>query len=181
MIEQIIWVEVFNLKFNERYLGLYLDKLKSRKRWIYIFSLIFTSGGLLGSVQCDAAPLIGIALTFAIQVFSVLQEHVVMSDSDLAKVMDLRMLFVNSFNKFEKLYLRQWYKKLTDDEAINEFYEIRSEFSDIHRLYNELHLPPRKKMALKAAMDAKRYLSDYFNLSEEVVEEASKAKQVRSF
>ena len=175
MIDNVIWSEVFYLKFYERYLNLYLDLLKNRRKWVHVLSLAFSSGGLLSSVQWDIAPLIGISITAAIQIFSILQEHVIMSQADLSRVIDLRILCIYAFNKFEKLYLKYRCNKMTEDESIDEFYAIRQEFIDIHKLFNALHLPPRKKLGKKAAMDSIVYLRDYFKLTDSVVSEAAAA------
>ena len=176
MIDSMIWAEVHRLKYTERYVDLYLDVLKCRRKWIHILSLVFASGGLLGSVQWDMAPLIGIAITAAIQIFSILQEHVIMPNADLAKVMDVRILCVQSCNKFEKLFLKFRCKLLTEEDAINEFYHIRSEFYDIQKLFNVLHLPQRKKTSNIAAKDANQYLTNFFNLSASEVAGAAKVE-----
>ena len=95
-----------------------------------------------------------------------------MSNADLAKVMDLRNLCIHSFNSFEKLFLKLQYKKLTEEESVEEFYNIRSEMIEIHKLFNVLDLPIYKKMNVKAAKQARIYLKDHFNLSDQAVVEA---------
>ena len=180
MIDGIVWAEVYRMKSDERYLDLYLDKIKCRRKWATILSLAFSTGGLLGSMWLDYAPLIGVAATAVTQVVSFIQEHVIMSDSEMAKVMDLRIQCIYAFDKFEKLYLKLWYKKLTEDDAINEFYDIRTEFTEIQKLFNVLHLPPCNKIATKAGKQTLKYLADHFNLSDEVVEESLKASKVHS-
>ena len=167
MIDNVIWAEVHRLKFYERYLDLYLDVLKSRKKWVHSFSLFFLTGGLFGSWLWEYAPLAGVMLTMALQIFAILQEYVAMPASDFAKVVELRLLCVKAFYRFEKLYLNIWYKKLNDEEAIGEFYSVRQEFIEIQNLFSVIDLPPLKKMEKKAAEDTDRYLKSFFNASVE--------------
>ena len=67
-----------------------------------------------------------------------------------------------------------FYKKLSEEEAVEEFYGIHQEFTDIQKIFNVLDLPVCDKFRHEAATQASIYLKDQFNLSEEVVSEAER-------
>ena len=176
MIDSFVWSEVYLRKTNERYLDKYLDKLKSCRIWIQALTLGCALSGFLGFVFHEYAPFIAIGAICAIQCYALIRERVFMPDADLIKVMDLRIMNINCLNKFEKLFLKIYYDMISKEDAVNEIFQIRGEFIDIHKHYNTLNLPPNDKYFLEAGKEAKEYLDSYFNLSSEEVEAAAGAK-----
>jgi len=178
-ITNFIWAEVYLRKSNEIYLDMYLDVIKWSKKLLQVLTLAIAFAGILGVVFYKEISFIAVFAIAVIQCCAFLSERVFMSDNDIAKVMDLRIKNILCLNKFEKLFLEINCLDIPKETAINKIYSIRDEFIDIHKDYNSLFLPDCQIMKRKAEKEAKKYLSNAFNLPWGQVEEVASLKQVR--
>jgi hypothetical protein len=159
-MEQIIWNELYRLKYHERYLSLYLDVIKDRRKWFQIVMLLFSTGGVMGWALWEYAPIIGAGVASIVQIVSLFHDRIVMSDADMGRVMDLRMLHISVFNRMERLWVEM--KEGKAGSFSGRFYDLRNEMADIHQLDNRIDLPTKRRIIAQASIQAKQYLEDYF-------------------
>ena len=144
------------MKFLERYFALYLDVLKRRNKIIKILTVVFSSAGVLGWPVWDYAPLIGAMLSASVQIFSLVQDQIIMSDKDM------RMICINLFNQLERLWIEQYNERINDQATAERFYEIRLAVADMYKIENEINLPIRNKLKNVANGQAEQYLDVFF-------------------
>jgi len=156
-----IWYEFVQIKFGETYLALYLDRQKIIRKWFKILTLVFSTSGVLGWTVWEYAPIISCGLIAVMQIVNLLESQIILSDTDLEKVSELRNQYIQYFNKLEKLWLDFNAVRLTDKEATDKFYGHRKIGQTIESLDNKLNIQQVKILIEKADKQTNNYFQHY--------------------
>jgi len=164
MIRDIVWNELNQTKFNEFYISLLLDKKKAFKNYYLIFTLIFSTGGVLSWKVWENAPLAACALLALVQIFNLIQSKVVLGDNELNDLSLLRSNCIAKFNELEKLWVESFMPENNEQskDAIEEFYTIRKTYLSIVSLEDKLTIYSNGSVYKKADEKARAYF-EYFH------------------
>jgi hypothetical protein len=157
-MRNLIWTELYRLKYTDRYLALYLDRVEGRHKWHRIAALVFSTSGVVGWTIWDWLPAALCILTAAALVI----DCMFMSDKDVTKVLELRDMCICRYNEMELLWMRFESNKIDETQATERFYEIRRQIAEIHRIDQMLNLPPNRKVSGIAKKQAVVYLKANF-------------------
>jgi hypothetical protein len=156
-----IWYEMMHVKYGDTYLAYYLFRQKTKKKWFKILTLVFSASGVLGWKFWEGFPVIACVLISVIQLFNLVENHVIISEKETEKVSTLRNKYVLYFNRLEKLWIDFDENRLNEQETTEQFYQLRGLGLDIEALDNELHIGKFKKLCQKADLDTRYYFVQY--------------------
>lgn len=149
--------------FGSNYLAGYLGLQKTKRKWYKIFTLTFSTGGVLGWPLWEYAPIIACILITVMQLVTLLENHIVPSDQDIENVADLRNKYITYFNKLEKLWTDLEKKVIDEHTAREQFYHLRQFiWTDIEAKDNELNINDNvKSLKSKADTQTRNYFKQY--------------------
>lgn len=150
-----------HIKYGDTYLVYYLGRQKTTRKWFKIFTLVFSTGGVLGWTIWDYVPIIACGLIALMQLVTVIENQIVPSDKDVDNVAELRNKYIFYFNKLEKLWVEFGSNILTEQQATEQFYNLRQIGADIEAIDNKLHIRKIKKLCDKADTETRNYLIQY--------------------
>jgi len=156
-----IWYEMTHMKYGDTYLAYYLFRQKTIKKWFKILTLVFSTSGVLGWKFWDGFPIIACGLISILQLFNLVENQIIISENETEKVSDLRNRYVSYFNKLEKLWIDFESNRLDEQEASDQFFQIRQIGLEIESLDNELHIRKIKKLCQKADLETRTYINQY--------------------
>lgn len=154
-----VWYEFVHSKFGESYLALYINKQKSRKKWFKIITLIFSTSGILGWKLWDYAPIVACGIISIMQVINLVENEIILSETEIDKICTLRNRYVQYTNQLEKLFIDS--KTKAEKEIKELFYEYRKLGEEIEALDNDLHIQQIKSLISKANSQTRTYLNQY--------------------
>ncbi len=156
-----IWYELVQVKFGEKYLGLYLNYQYQLRKRIKIFTLIFSGSGIFGWKLWEPIAWIALVLITIIQVVSLIENQIVKNDKEILKIAELRELYLKYFNKLEKLWVDYGALTIDEKEATRLFFEYRTNNQEVEALDNELGIMPVNKLKLIADKETRQYLNTH--------------------
>lgn len=162
MIEKI-WYEMLHTKLGDNYLAGYISKQKRIKKWFKIFTLIFSTGGVLGWPIWEYVPVIACVLIAAMQLVTLLENQIIPSDQDIEDIARLRNKYNNYFNKLEKLWMDFQSNNINEDAAKEQFYELRTLLgADLLATDDKLNINGKiKSLYKKADLETRNYFNQY--------------------
>lgn len=156
-----IWYEMTHVKFGETYLAIYLNRQKSTRKLFKVFTLVFSTSGVLGWKVWAGFPIIACILISIIQLLNLVENQIIINDSDIDKVSELRNKYITYFNDLEKLWVDYEAKRLNENEANDYFYKLRQIASTIEALDNKLHIQRIQSMCTLADKETRNYFNQY--------------------
>jgi hypothetical protein len=157
-----IWYEMFHIKFGDSYLANYLNRQKTKRKWFKIFTLVFSTSGILGWTVWKYAPIIACGLIAVMQIVTLIENQIIPSDQDIEDVAGLRNKYISYFNKLEKLWIDFENNRVDEKEAGEQFYKLREIGADIEATDNKLHIDGQIKTIYKVAeTETKNYFNQY--------------------
>jgi hypothetical protein len=156
-----IWYELVHAKFGEIYLAKYISQQKSFRKWFKILTLIFSTSGILGWTIWEYAPIIACGLIGITQLINLIENQLFFTDEEFDNVSNLRIKYINYFNKLEKLWVNYKLNKFNDDEAADHFFKLREIGADIEVSDNKLHIKEKDTLFNKADKQTREYFSQY--------------------
>lgn len=160
-MEDKIWYEMVHTKYGDTYLALYLNRQRIIRKWYSVFMLLFSTSGILGWKLWTVIPVIACGLISAMQLVKLIENQFILTDSDLEKVSELRNRYISYFNKLEKLWTDFDAKRLTEEQATEQFYQLRQVGAEIEAYDNKLLISKIKKICDKADLDSRNYFNQY--------------------
>ena len=158
-----IWNELFQVKHNHFYC---LFLLARQKRVLNIFNmtiLVFSSAGIMGWPLWKNAPLISCLIVSSISLIKLISPYIIPSDKQIEKLDDITDFYCNYFNKLEQLWYDFYNERVTENEAQNNFYELKNLERDINKTVNEIVKSTNKKIYKRADTETRNYLQINFN------------------
>ncbi len=157
-----IWYEMVHTKFGDNYLTNYLSRQKTIRKWFKIVTLVFSTSGVLGWKIWEYAPIIACGLIAVMQIVTLIENQIILSDQDIDNIAGLRNKYISYFNKLEKLWTNLQQKKIDEHVASEQFYKLRQIGADIEATDNKLHINGQIKTLLdKADTETRNYFSQY--------------------
>jgi len=157
-----IWYEMVHTKFGDNYLVNYLSRQKTIRKWFKIVTLVFSTSGVLGWKIWEYAPIIACGLIAVMQIVTLIENQIILSDQDIDNIAGLRNKYISYFNKLEKLWTDLQQKKIDEHAASEQFYKLRQIGADIEATDNKLHINGQIKTLLdKADTETRNYFSQY--------------------
>ena len=162
-MDEKLWYEFVHTKYGDCYLSLYLSRQNSIRKWVKILTLIFSTSGILGwriwkQPEVTEVSCILIAI---VQLFHLIENQIVRSDSEIAKIIELRALYFKQCNKLEQLWIEFRAGRLDEKPVADEFFKLRDEAAKIEKLDDNLNIKQRKKLMNKAHKQTINYISQY--------------------
>lgn len=156
-----IWYEMVHCKFGDYYLAHLIDRQRETRKWFKIFTLIFSTSGVLGWKVWDYAPILACGLIATMQLISLIENQIVPMDKDIDNTADLRNKYNSYFNKLEKFWIYFNSKKLDDLQATDQFYKLRQIGTAIQAADNKLHIRRIQSLCNKANTETRNYFNQY--------------------
>lgn len=157
-----VWNALHDAKLGVEYTSLYSLKIKKRrnnyKKMIILIALL----GAALFFFWQPAAIIACVLLFVSEVTVNFNNQIVMSDRDLLKLGDLKVRYVQLFNKLERLMI-----DINDDclpqEEVNRLYsEILDNRIEIENLQEEISIPKNEAFQHLAKQRTGDYLAEHF-------------------
>jgi hypothetical protein len=163
-IDTKIWYDLVHTKFGDEYLVLYLARQRTFRKWFKILTIIFSASGIFSAFQSAKIPtIISCAIIGIVQLITSIENFIIHSEDDLDNHSKLRLQYYDRTNKLEELWNSLTTKKITDEEATTEFFNLRKSAKEIEELDNKLNVRTFKKLKLIANLNTNNYLNTYYN------------------
>lgn len=158
-----IWHELVHYKYGDDYLILYIDRLKTSRKVTNILTLVFSASGVFSWTFWVFIPVITSGLIAGIQLFKLIENHIIPSEKDIEQVELLRNKYFDYWNKVEQLWNDYKQKRITEEIASKSFYKLRNEAKEIEELDTKLNTQKIKSLKKAADKITRDYLSQYHN------------------
>jgi len=169
-IETLIWYEMGHAKFWEQYLAGYSTHKLDYRKWYNITTMILSVVGaasfplwkLIPESRAYYMPGIIFGLMAIAQILAIFQKNTVVDNDQLQDIIKLRGMYITYFNKMERLYVNTSEDRLTTDEAMNTYYQLRETTLPIEALKDSLNIHPKKSVLKKGEKSAQKYIEPRF-------------------
>lgn len=158
-----LWYEFVHTKYGDCYLCLYLSKQNTIRKWVKILTLAFSTSGVLGwrIWKNPEVTEISCILIAIVQLFHLIENQIIRSDSDIAKIVELRALYFKQCNKLEQLWVEYRAGRICEKEVDDQFFKLREEAAKIEKLDDNLNIKQRKKLMKTAHLQTMNYIKQY--------------------
>jgi len=99
-----------------------------------------------------------------VQLIKLLQTHIVPSDKQIEKLDSISDFYFDYYNKIENLWYDYNNDRLSDEDAQEKYYEIKSTEKEINKIVKDIIKSVNKSAANKADLETKSYLTRTFNV-----------------
>jgi len=169
-IEDIIWYEMGHAKFWEQYLAEYSTYKLDYRKWYNIATMILSVVGAASFPLWKLIPddlayyMSGIifGLMAIAQILAIFQKNMAVDNDQLQGIIKLRGMYITYFNKMEQLYVNTSEDRLTTDEAMTAYYQLREMTLPIESLKDSLNIHPKKSVLKKGEEKAQKYIECRF-------------------
>ncbi|WP_309608999.1 hypothetical protein [Flavobacterium sp.] len=162
-INNKIWYDLVHTKFGDEYLILYLRRQRTYRKWFKVLTLLFSASGIFSAFQLAQIPtIISCALIGLVQLATSIENFIIHSEDDLDNLSKLRMLYYERLIRLEELYHSYLNDKILDQEASEEFFNLRKSGKDIEEMDNKLNVRKFNKLTKIADITTNNYLKTYY-------------------
>jgi hypothetical protein len=162
-IEDKIWYDLVDTKFGDEYLILYLSRQRTIRKWFKISTIVLSAGGIFSAFQSLQIPtMIFCTVTGVMQILTSIENFIIHSEDDLDSLSNLRMKYYDRLTKLEILWHNLDSKKITEEQATDDFFNLRQSSSEIENIDNKLNIRSYNKLRYKADLKARDYLKTYY-------------------
>ena len=130
-----IWYKMVDIKFGESYLTKYLAFQRTLKKGFQIMTLIVSISGILGWKYFENYVWIAFILIAVVQLMLLIENQIIRSNKEIEEISNLRMMYTKYFNKLERLWTEYQYSRITENDAIDNYFELR--VSDWEKIESE--------------------------------------------
>lgn len=164
-MRDVIWYELVQIKFGEKYLALYLSLQHKLKKLFKIFILIFSGSGILGWQLWQPIAWIALVLIAIIQLLSLIENQIIRSDDQIAEIAKLRELYLKYFHKLEKLWIEFDNEEINDSVAKEQFFEVRkTDLEPLEALDNKIGIKKWTRLIASADKETRDYFQTYHSI-----------------
>jgi hypothetical protein len=163
-IRNKIWYDLVHTKYGDEYLVLYLGRQRMFRKWFKVLTILFSASGIFSAFQSAKIPtIISCSIIGIVQLITSIENFIIHSEDDLDNLSKLRIQYYDRTNKLEELWNSFSIKKITDEEATTEFFNLRKSAKEIEELDNKLNVRTFQKLKNKANVITNNYLNTYYN------------------
>lgn len=160
-IRRKVWHDLIDSKMGDEYISLYLIRERRIRKKYRIFLWIILSIGIGVWNFWEPMPLISCIIVLGSEIIIKLENPLLMSDEDMSRLGDLRLLYVTRFNKLTRLWI-DINDGSTDYDNIKErYFIIQDEKNQIEQLDNKSNIPPKEKIKTKAQKLTQNFINNY--------------------
>jgi len=156
-----LWYEFVHIKYGDCYLNHYLSAQQNLRKWVKILTLLFSTSGILGWTVWKDAPIVSCILVAIVQLFHLIENQIILSETDIGKIVELRTLYLKQCNKLEKLWIDFKAGRLNEEQVSEVFFKLRDDALKMEALDNKLNVKKRKRLMAKADIETRVYLNQY--------------------
>lgn len=158
-----LWYDLVHTKYGDCYLCLYLARQNSLRKWVKILTLVFSTSGVLGWRIWNSPEAAGVSciLIAVVQLFHLIENQLIRSDSEMAKIIELRSLYLSHTNKLERLWIEFRADRVSEKQVTDEFFKLREAAAKMEALDTSLNIKQRPKLMTKAEKQAAEYFNQY--------------------
>jgi len=139
-----IWNEMYYAKKNEEFISAYISFLRTTRKFIDFFTLLFTTTGIISwfSENNESMIFTGISLFLVgfLQVVDIIQTKFVASDEYIDDVRQLKKNWTSYFDSLEKIWFDINIKKIENSIIVDSFLEIKPIKQSIEDLDSDIKL-----------------------------------------
>jgi len=142
-----IWYEMVNIKYGEIYLTKYLGLQRTLKKGFNISTLLISASGILSWKYFEDYVWIAFFLIAVMQLIVLVENQLIRSDKEIEDISNLRMMYTRYFNKIEKLWTEFHYDRITEKDAIDQYFNLReTDWEKIEELDCQLNIKRYKRI-----------------------------------
>lgn len=153
-----------NIKYGEIYLSKYSGLQRTLKKSFNILTLVLSISGILGWKFFENYVWIAFVLIAIMQLFNLIENEIVRSDKEVAKISKLKMQYTKYFHKLEMLWTEYHFERITEKKATDQYFKLRKKFwVNIEKLDSKLNIKRYEKIMRKTEKETKHYIKKYHN------------------
>lgn len=151
-------------KYGEIYLTKYLSRQRTLKKSFAIFTLLISGSGILGWKYFENYAWIAFILISLMQLFLLIENHLIRSDKEIEEISDLRLMYTRYFNKLERLWAEFHYSTIDNEVVLDKYFKLRkSDWEKIEELDCKLDIKRYKGLMNKTEIETNQYIDKYHN------------------
>jgi hypothetical protein len=159
-----IWAGLVDLKFKGYCLALLVDKFQRWDRSINIYLAIASSGSIAAWAIWNNYPAVWGAIIALSQVLTVIKPY--FPYFKYVKELNAKCSRVDVFNiEFEKLWYKMQNKKITEDMAVENYFELRKSITETLNFGDDTVFKVTDKMEAKANEKMKIFFKSNYNVT----------------
>lgn len=159
-----IWFEMVDKKYGEIYLTKYLSLQRNLKKYFTIMTLLVSVSGILSWKFFEDYAWIAFVLIAIMQLVILIENQIIRSDKEIEEISNLRMMYTKYFNKLEQLYTEYHYDRITKENAIDRYFELRkTDWEKIEELDSKLDIKKYNYLMNESENESKQYINQYHN------------------
>lgn len=161
-----IWNEMYYAKKNEEFISVYISFLRTTRKFIDFFTLLFTTTGIISwfSENNESMIFTGISLFLVgfLQVVDIIQTKFVASDEYIDDVRQLKKNWTSYFDNLEKIWFDINIKKIENSIIVDSFLEIKPMKQSIEELDSDIKLWQIPFITKKANILTTNFMKRYY-------------------
>ncbi|WP_295811489.1 hypothetical protein [uncultured Apibacter sp.] len=157
-----IWSELTQSKHNIEYICLYIDHQNLKLKIFNIFTLLFSSAGIMGWKFWDYMPVIACIIIAIVSLLKLIQPHLIPTEKEIKDLDSIHNFYEDYYNKLEKLWYTFENEIINEEKATKEFYYIKKTELTINSLVNNVLKSKPKKLINKAKESSDSYFEQTF-------------------
>ena len=162
-VRDSIWYDIVHTKYGEIYLSLYISRNRDIRKWFKITTILCSATGIFGTVLSQKIPtIISLTIIAIIQCLTSVESFIIHSETQIDEIGRLRVLYVEKLRQLEKIWFNLNAKRISEDNAIDEFFNLRAFTGEMEKLDDKLNIKQHKKLKDKAQADTSIYLETYY-------------------
>jgi phosphoribosylpyrophosphate synthetase len=157
----IIWTSLVESKFKEIYIGHKIIQLKKFERNINIFLILSTSGSIASWMIWENLKLIWAIIIGISQVVSLIKPYFPYSEN-IKELKKFNSLYKKLNLKYEKLWNQISTGTIEEEEAMNDYFQLRDEENEFSDLSDEIIISNSDKIYNKSNSDLQHFLKNNY-------------------
>ena len=162
-----LWDELVNTRFYLEYLGIHINQLDKRNKWIDNISLLTSIGSIAGWYKwADKSTIFGAntstifaSILMLLNGAKLMKSKFLISDSEIMSLKAAYEFYIDHVRKLEDLWLDHYNNKIDDEQAKKKFEILRDEERMMMKITKHSKVEPKKAYSKKA----KQITDDYLN------------------
>ena len=161
-----IWNELTKTKHDVEYLRVYSLTQNAISRFMNVFILVFSTGGLLGWGIFKEPKYAAIAciITSAVSSIKLISPYFILSDKEVKKLDKYHQLLVEQYDMIEKFWYDNASNSADCSQFSNAFYKITAKTNEINSRYNDLTIISLFFLTKRAKLNSDNYFKQVFNV-----------------
>lgn len=171
IVRNKIWEELRQAKANIICIQRYTDRNRKWSRYFNALIIISASAGTIGGIFKQWVAVAASALVAASTILKSLMPNFIQSEQELTELDRLMDYYSRYLNKLERIWYNNYERIVSDNESIEQLFNIKDDEADKNSTMNKLvrHLSKKEQKIIngKAKEYVERVYFDYGNIGNE--------------